>query len=300
MTQTSSLRRITVPAPNRGTDLEVRVTAPTTGEQLPVVLFSSGFGFSMDAYGPLVDHWAERGFVVIQPTHLDSVSLGLAPTDPRTPQIWRHRINDLVLVLNNLTSITDALPGIAGRVNTERIAVAGHSYGATTASALLGARVLAPAGDPEEDFTDPRVSVGAFIALAGLAGEELTPLATQFFPFMNPDFDHLGAPALFVAGDADQSVLSTRGPDWWTDAYGQTGGEKSLLTVFGAEHAFGGIHAYGTVPQSPTDNPAIAALVAHATGAYLLTALGVDPLAWGRVQKELDDAAEPLGAVQSK
>ena len=71
--------------PDRGADLQVRVTAPTTGPDLPIIVFSHGFGFSMDAYGPLVDFWAAHGFAVIQPTHLDSVTLGLAPDDPRTP-----------------------------------------------------------------------------------------------------------------------------------------------------------------------------------------------------------------------
>jgi hypothetical protein len=44
----------------------------------------------------------------------------------------------------------------------------------------------------------------------------------------------------------DQSPLSVRGLDWWADAYRQSPGEKSLLTLFGAEHSPGGIHAYGS------------------------------------------------------
>ena len=299
MTQTTSMRRITLPAPDRGVDLELRVTAPSTGEHLPVVLFSSGFGFSMDAYGPLVDSWAEHGFVVVQPTHLDSVSLGIAPTDPRTPQVWRYRIEDLGRVLDNLNAVIDAVPGLSGRVDTGRLAVAGHSYGATTASALLGARVLAPAGDPDEDFTDPRVIAGVLIALAGFAGEDLTPMAQQFFPFMNPDFAHFAAPALLVAGDADQSILSTRGPDWWTDAYFNTESQKSLLTVFGADHAFGGIHAYGTMPQTPSDNPATVALVQRATTAYLHTALGVNATAWPEEQAAIATATTPTGRIDT-
>ena len=300
MTQTSSIRRITISAPDRGTDLEVRITAPTTGENLPVVIFSSGFGFSMDAYGPLVDYWAENGFVVIQPTHLDSVSLGIAPTDPRTPLMWRYRIADFRLILDHLDTVVDALPGLGGRVDTQRIAVAGHSYGAITASALLGARVLAPAGDPDEDFTDTRVSAGALIALAGLAGQELTPLAEQFFPFMNPSFEHFTAPTLFIAGDADQSALSTRGPDWWTDAYRNTEGQKSLITVYGATHAFGGIHAYGTIPQTPTDNPATVALVQHATTTYLQSALGVNTSAWPQAQAAIAGDPAPAARVATK
>jgi hypothetical protein len=58
---------------------------------------------SMDNYAPLVDFWAARGFVVIQPTHLDS--LGLAPDDPRTPLIWRIRTDDLTCILDQTRQV---------------------------------------------------------------------------------------------------------------------------------------------------------------------------------------------------
>lgn len=295
-----AVRPVVLPAPERGTDLQVRVTAPLTGSDLPVVLFSHGFGFSMDAYGPLVDFWAAHGFVVIQPTHLDSVSLGLAPDDSRGPRIWRYRVEDLVQVLDELDSVVTAVPSLAGRVDVSRVAATGHSYGATTASALLGARVLSPAGDPDEDFSDSRVSTGVLLCLAGLAGNELTPMARQMFSFMNPSFDHLSAPSLIAAGDADQSMLSTRGPDWWEDAFQRSPGEKSLLTLFGAEHGLGAIHAYGTIPQTAAENPARVALVQRMTTAYLRTALGVDATSWTSAQNALIREPDPSGRLDSK
>jgi len=300
MSQTISVRPVVLPAPARGDDLQARVTAPVAGENLPVVLFSHGFGFSMDAYGPIIDHWAEQGFSVVSVTHLDSASLGLAPADPRGPRIWRYRIDDLRLVLDHLDTVLVAVPGLSERVDRSRIAVAGHSYGATTASALLGARVLAPAGDPEEDFTDSRVSAGVLLALAGLAGDELTPIATQFFPFMNPEFGNLQAPALLVAGDADQSVLSTRGPDWWADAYRLTPGPKALLTLSDAQHSLGGIHAYGTVPQTEADSPATVALVQRVTTAYLRYALHVDAVEWDELRAPHGLGADAIGRLETR
>jgi predicted dienelactone hydrolase len=117
-----SVRPVTLPAPDRGDDLQVRISAPISGRDLPVVVFSHGFGSSMDGYAPLADFWAAHGFVVIQPTHLDSTALGLAPDDPRTPHIWRHRIEDLRRVLDELDRIAAAVPGLAGRVDHDRIA----------------------------------------------------------------------------------------------------------------------------------------------------------------------------------
>ncbi|MDO3125557.1 alpha/beta fold hydrolase [Mycobacteroides abscessus subsp. bolletii] len=300
VTASISVRPIVIPAPERGDDLQLKVSAPSTGRDLPVVLFSHGFGFSMDAYGPLVDFWAAHGLVVIQPTHLDSVSLGLTPDDPRGPVVWRYRISDLAYVLDKLDTVVAAVPGLAGRVDTSRVAVAGHSYGATTASALLGARVLEPAGNPEEDFSDSRVRAGVLLCLAGLAGNELTPMATQLFPFMNPSFDHIRIPALIAAGDADQSLLSTRGPDWWEDAYTQSPSKTSLLTLFGAEHGLGGIHAYGTVAQSAAENPATVALVQQMTTAYLRSALDIDKTSWSSAQEMLINELKPAGKINSR
>jgi alpha-beta hydrolase superfamily lysophospholipase len=296
----TSMRPVVLSAPGRGADLQLRVSAPIDGNDLPVVVFSHGFGFSMDAYGPLVDHWAANGFIVIQPTHLDSVSLGLAPDDPRIPRIWHLRIEDLTHILDELESIEASVPGLEGRVNRERIAAAGHSYGATTAGALLGARVLAPAGDPEEDMTDPRVTAGVLLALAGTGGDDLRPLAAQMFPFMNPSFEAMRTPALITAGDHDQSPLSVRGPDWWTDAYRQSPGEKSLLTLFGAEHSQGGVHAYGGIAQTEAESPALLALVQRMTTAYLRRTLYSEDREWSQACAALQDDPDPVGRLESK
>lgn len=113
-----SLRPIALPAPGRGEDLKVRVTAPASGDGLPVLVFSHGFGGSMNEYAPLVDFWAASGFAVVQPTHLDSRTLGVPPEDPRTPHIWRHRIEDLVRVLDGLPTLEAAVPGPPGGSTT--------------------------------------------------------------------------------------------------------------------------------------------------------------------------------------
>ena len=144
------------------------------------------------------------------------------------------------------------------------------------------------------------MSAGVLLCVAGAADEDLTPLTLQFFPFMSPNFDHMNAAAIIAAGDADQSILSTRGPDWWTDAYHQSPGEKSLLTLFGAEHGLGGIHAYGGVPQTPAEDPATVALVQQMTTAYLRTALGIDTSSWPAAQEALADQPEAAGKLASK
>ncbi|MFG2077662.1 alpha/beta hydrolase family protein [Nonomuraea maritima] len=294
-----SVRPVVLPAPARGEDLRVRVSAPVTGGELPVIVFSHGFGESLDGYAPLVDFWAARGFVVVQPTHLDSRTLNLAPDDPRHPEIWRHRVDDLTHVLDRLDVLEAAVPGLAGRVDRDSVAAAGHSWGAQTVSMLLGARVLDADGAPGKDMSDPRIKAGVLLAVPGTGGADLTPFAAEHFPFMNPGFSEMTTPALVVAGDRDQSALSVRGPDWFTDAYALSPGSKSLLTLFGAEHSLGGISGYRSTETTDESQERVA-LLRRLTWAYLRGALRPGDPSWSAATAELARDADPLGRVDSR
>jgi dienelactone hydrolase len=293
-----SAKPVLLPAPGRGEDLQVRVCAPATGGDLPVLVFSHGFGWSMNGYAPLADYWAANGFVVVQPTHLDSRTLGIPHEDPRTPRIWRIRVEDLARALDGLDVLEAVVPGLTGRVDRGRIAVAGHSWGAQTAGTLLGARVLDSDGVPGEDMSDPRVTAGVLLALTGL-GDDLTAFAAEHLPFMRPSFDHMTAPALIVAGDRDQSALSTRGPDWFTDPYTHSPGPKSLLTLYGAEHSLGGISGY-EVAETTDESPARVALIQRLSSAFLRGALYSGDTGWKAAAAALEEDPNPLGKLQSK
>jgi hypothetical protein len=107
-----------------------------------------------------------------------------------------------------------------------------------------------------------------------------------------------GARRRIVGGDADQSPLSTRGPDWWTDAYRLSPAGKHMLTLFGADHSLGGVHAYGTVPMTAAENPALLALVQQLSAAYLRTALGVDEASFPAARDTLAGQAGAAGRLE--
>ncbi|WP_431038602.1 alpha/beta hydrolase family protein [Streptomyces sp. P6-2-1] len=295
-----SVKPLTLPAPGRGTALRIRVSAPASGERLPVVLFAHGFGSSLEGYGPLTDHWAAHGFVVIQPTHLDAKALGLAADDPRRPRFWRFRVEDMQRVLDHLGEVVAAVPGLAGRVDTGRIAAAGHSFGGQTAGVLLGLRVTDPETGAADDLSDPRVAAGVLLATAGSGGADLTPFATTHLPWLRgQDFSALRRPALVVAGDADDLPLSVRGAEWTKDPYTLSPAPKSLLTVHGGEHSLGGIPGYGSAETTDAD-PERLALVQDVTTAYLHDVLGTDGTAWERTRARLAGGRHPSGRLDVK
>ncbi|MBP1652450.1 MAG: chlorophyllase [Bacteroidetes bacterium] len=282
MEQVISVSPVVLSAPERGLDLQVRISAPIKGNQLPVILFAHGYGNSLDGYAPLVNYWAARGFVVIQPSFLDSKRIGLSPDDARTPDIWKIRVADMKQVLDHIDDIISVVPGLSERVDTTRIAAVGHSFGAQTTGMLLGMRVIGE----DIDMSDARIQVGILLCAGGNGGKDLSEFAATHYSFMNPDFSGMKMPTLVVAGDKDISPLTVRGWDWFTDPYTLSPGPKSLAVLYGGEHLLGGISGY-LVTETSDENPARVAAVQQLTWAYLRSAFYPQDSAWQEAAREL-------------
>jgi Chlorophyllase enzyme len=285
--------------PGRGEGLQIRVSAPETGDTLPVIVFSHGFGSSMDGYSPLVDFWSSQGFVVVQPTHLDTRSLNITPDDPRYPDIWRFRVSDLTSILDQLSHIEASVPGLSGRLDHSRIAAIGHSWGGQTASMLLGARILDSDGVPGENMSDPRITVGVLLSTTGKGGKDLSAFAAEHFPFMSPTFEFMTTPALVIAGDHDQSPLTVRGPDWFSDPYFCSPGPKSLVTLFGAEHSLGGVSGFNAA-ETTDENPERVSLVQELTLVYLQSAFHPEDASWPKQNADSQGVPNSLYRIANK
>jgi dienelactone hydrolase len=285
-----SVGPLALPYPRRIVDLTIKVSAPITGSNLPIILLSHGHGMSnnlssLNGYGPLANFWAAHGFVVIQSTHLSSKSLSLRKTTSGAPLYWRSRVEDMSFIIDHLSDIESMVPTLQGRLDRSRIAVAGQSLGGHTATILLGATLTDPDTGITHSLVDPRIKAGIVIAAPGNGGSDLSDFAYENYRSLShPSFAEMKTKALVVVGNQDASpYLSKRGADWRADPFPYTysPGPKDLLTLIGGEHGLGGIAGYDA-KETTDESPLVVAVVQRMTVAWLRGALGEESKAWGR------------------
>lgn len=283
--------------PNRPA-LELRLTAPAHGSDLPIVLFSHGYGPShyipsKDGYAPLVQFWAERGLAVIQPTHASSRVGGLGNDRPGAPFYWRERVAEMRAVLDQLDAVERQAPAVAGCLNHDRIAVAGHSFGGHTSALLLGARLQG------EDLSDPRIGAGVLLAAPGRGGDDLTPESAARFPFFDLDYSAIRKPILVVCGAEDNPHFTPRGPDWHADAFRDAPGPNALLTIAGVGHGLGGIAGLDA-KETEAEVPDALEATRRLSFAWLSRNFGISAETWDEGRAALSGAAADLAVLAEK
>lgn len=150
-----------------------------------LVVFSHAALADPIAYGPLLQHWASHGFVVVAPVHDDSIfERGLLARRSSTtgPATW-----EFDRVLNDVLAWearTEACRGplehadlISKSINmevvTDRPIIVGHEFGAYVAQLLVGASVTGPDGKALS-FADPRWFAASLISAQGAGVMGLT------------------------------------------------------------------------------------------------------------------------------
>jgi len=299
-----SFSPVVLPVPGRHADLEMKITAPATGHQLPIVVVSHGHGqsnflSSLKGYAPLADFFASQGFVVIQPTHQNSKTLALDPSLPEAPLFWSSRPKDIQYILDNLDKVLATMPGLKERVNKDDVVAIGHSMGGHTVGMLAGMGVTDPASGQKVNAAEPRMK--AFVIIGAPGGPEgLIDAAKDRYPvFASTDFSTMSLPTLIVNGDKDINPNFSLVDNWRADGYHLGTGPKSLLTVYGAEHIFGGISGYDALETSDED-PKRVAFVCESILAYLRTALNPGDGSWGNLEKALNEVPGAKGRIDNK
>jgi predicted dienelactone hydrolase len=154
----------------RDRTVPVRLYLPEDGPagRRPLVVFSHGLGGSRAGYSHLGRHWAAQGFVALHLQHAGSdralwrsgggLELLRALQTAASAPSAIARAQDVSFALDRLL----ADPALAAHVDPERIAIAGHSYGANTALLVAGARFDEP-GLPGT-LRDPRIRAAVLMS----------------------------------------------------------------------------------------------------------------------------------------
>lgn len=103
----------------------------------PAVILSPGFIMGTTDYGWLAEHLASYGFVVVGVEHQEVF-------DEEVHGLWRATITrpqDVLALFAYLDAAGDQGGALAGLLDSELVAVIGHSYGGYTALASAGARI---------------------------------------------------------------------------------------------------------------------------------------------------------------
>ncbi len=304
---TISVSPVVFQVPGRPRPLEMRITVPAQGRDLPIILLSHGHGpsfyiSSMNGYAPLANFYAQHGFAVIQPTHGNSKAAGFGPDAEGAPFFWRSRVEDFKFILDHLSDIEKSSPILDGRLDHDRVAAIGHSLGGQTVGMLLGARLTDTADPDVQDVNliEPRINAGVLLAAPGNGGDSLSEHARQNYTALNPDFAHMTIPTLVVAGDCDDNPhLTTRGAAWHTDPFHFAPGAQYLLTLVDGKHGLGGIAGFDA-KETDDEDPDRLAITQRMTWAYLRSALYAGDPAWDLACEALRSHANELAYVQSK
>jgi len=153
------VQSLQLPFPALDKELPLRITFPEDGGPYPVIIFSHGNGSSKDHYSAYADHWVSHGYVVIQPTHMDSISLRFSMRNmnyEKMMAISDSRRRDMRYVVDSLAQLEREVDGLAGKIDPERLIAAGHSMGGATALRLTGLVFVDPQDGSEVDYRDDR------------------------------------------------------------------------------------------------------------------------------------------------
>jgi predicted dienelactone hydrolase len=242
----------------RNKDLEMTIEYPTRGGPSPVIIFSHALGTSNADYVGLTSFWASHGYVAIKPRHADAAARDeveriQAPDPKKNPKneqnaeskaaaerheqrevVWqaqsekdiRDRVRDITFIIDSLGKLEEQYPELVGKMDHERIAVAGHSYGAYVALLLAG--MTPTRGGALLKLADPRVD--AVIAMSPHGTSERLGL-------MRDSWKDVKIPVLYMTGTRDQGAAENETPDWRHEAFEYSPpGDKYFVSIDGARH----------------------------------------------------------------
>mgnify|MGYP000891405939 CR=1 FL=1 len=194
--------------------VQTRITAPKAGGPFPLVILSHGLGGNWSSHQHLADHIASNGYIVVAPNHPASdtrrvfqkhKTYASGPNPGRDPAAVLGRPADVRFLIDQASRWNaDPAHPLSGKIQLDRIAAVGHSFGSYTVQAVCGARPILdnleppvpPGKGPTPSQRDPRVTVGVVYSPSGPGSD--------FFD--DKSYGELTCPMLCFTGEKDSQL----------------------------------------------------------------------------------------------
>lgn len=214
----------------------------------PLIIFSHGIGGSREGYSYLGKYWAANGIAALHLQHVGS-----------DRSVWGGNPLQMVMRLQGAAQETEAIdrakdasyaltqvladPRLKALIDPQRIAAAGHSYGANTAMLLAGARV--PRADQVLNLRDERIKAALLLSAPPFYRE---PQADQIVAA-------IAVPTMHVTATADDINIPGYGSGVKDREaiYTHIGSTSKTLAVFtgGSHSVFTDRMGTGGIEQNP-------------------------------------------------
>jgi predicted dienelactone hydrolase len=142
----------------------------------------------------------------------------------QTPADWENRVRDIKLILDSFGMLQQKYPELQGKMDTSRIGVAGHSYGAFTTMLLTGATT----SKLNSSLADPRIKAAIAMSPQGIGDQyALTP----------DSWANVKLPIMYMTGSLDRGIVNHDDPAWRHDPFQYSpAGNKYFISFEGARH----------------------------------------------------------------
>lgn len=223
---------ITLIDQKRDRQLPLKIYYPQATGLFPVIIFSHGAGGSKEAFTSLSTFLASCGYICIHPTHYgNSVNIlresGIQEVKKYVydPQVWQVRPLDIAFIIDSFEQLHQQIPALKGIMDSSRLGISGHSFGAYVTMLLAGATVDTP--------WQQNVSYGEVRATAFLA---ISPQGSGQFGLNPRSWQGVNSPVLTISGSKDRG-WEKQPPAWRLDAFRYLPpDDKYHLLIAGANH----------------------------------------------------------------
>ena len=166
----------------------VRIRVPTTREKTGLIIYSPGLGSGLSNGAPWCDAWWREGFVVVTLSHpvtneaiwdVSKQSLTSNLRDALAFPQYGLRVTDCRFVID----LCLADPDLKEFIDSERVGIAGHSYGALTVQSIAGQ-------SKGTNQADPRIKAAIAFSPTAMSAAAANSMKTVKIPFFCITGDH--------------------------------------------------------------------------------------------------------------